>query len=176
MRKGRAKRAVTLIEMLLVISLIAVALGALSLPLVKAIKKERFEQGVDQLISKLTLAQELMLDFNTDVNVKLTQKEGSILCLIEADKPLPSHLEHAFNRYGKISGIEEMQFDNSVRSQLVICCDAAFGTLSQGQLKLVSGAHEETIFLKGYPSQIKRGLGEKQECQVPYPEEILSAL
>jgi len=177
MHKRCIKRSFTLLEILLVISLIATGLGVLSLQISKALKKEKFEQGVEQLISKLTLAQGLMLDFQTNVRVKLFQETVEVVCTIETDKTLPPHLERSINRYHKIPAILEMQLDRSVQEEIILNYDASLGITTQGVLTLISGPNEEQIHLKGYPTRVKRGANEKNnECHVPYPEEILSTL
>jgi prepilin-type N-terminal cleavage/methylation domain-containing protein len=176
--RRKNKSALTLIEMLLVISLLAIAFGVISVPISKALKKEKFERGVDQLLVKLALAQELMLDFQTNVSLTLAldQEHEKVTCRLETERRLPDHLETSINRYGKVAGIQEMQFDDSVRNTLVLYFDASFGTTSKGVLTLISGMNKAQINLKGYPARIKRGDDEENECQVPYPEEILSAL
>jgi prepilin-type N-terminal cleavage/methylation domain-containing protein len=173
----RNKSPFTLIEMLIVLTLIASALGALSLQISKALKGERFERGVEQVIAKLTLAQELMLDFHTDVHLTLTQEKGGVVCTLKTDLRLPDHLERAINLYNKIEGIEQMCFDNRAKAIIALYYDGATGVTPQGTLTLVAPRKGESIILKGYPAQIRRGIDEQtKNCHADYPEEIFSAI
>jgi hypothetical protein len=156
--------------------LIATALGTLSLQIAKAIKGERFERGVDQLITKLTLAQELMLDFHSDLCLELKQEEKGITCHFDIDCKLPPHLEKSINRYAKIEGIEQLMFNGMVKERILLCYDATLGATAQGILTLFAQERQEHIVLKGYPSYLKRGKIEIIECHEEYPEEILSAI
>jgi len=158
-------------------TLIAVALGALSLQVSKALRIEKFERGVEQVISKLLLTQELMLDFRTDVSLTLLKDGKDILCTIETTMILPNRLEKSINRHQRIEGIDEMAFDNIFRDTIVICCDGSLGTMSEGVLTFISQDRQKSLLLKGYPSQHGRGKCEqKKECPANYPEEIFSAI
>src|SRR5690625_456989 len=63
--RGMAKRAFTLMEIMLVVALIGFALSAISIQVPKALRGETFERGVDRVKSRIALAQELMLDYQT---------------------------------------------------------------------------------------------------------------
>lgn len=170
------KRSFTLLEILIVMLLISAALGALSLQIAKAIKKERFERGVEQVITKLMLAQELMLDYHCDACLTLRQQQSGILCTIQLNTPLPHHLERSINRYSHIKGIEGIIFDNLMKDEVVLCFEGSLGISPQGVLTLVYQDLNKNLLLKGYPAQIIKGCDEHQkEHKAIYPEEILSA-
>src|ERR1700722_14849734 len=122
------KRSFTLFEILVVMVLIATALGAVSINISKAIAKEKFERGVERLRAKLFLAQELMLDFHTDVKVILKQEPKHLFCQIEAQRKIPEQLELSINRYSKIPGIESIHFD----AGNVLYFDGNLGSTPQG--------------------------------------------
>ena len=172
------KRSITLIEMMIVISLIATALGGMALPLSKALKGEKFERGVDRVIGKIMLAQELMLDFHTDVQLILEQdKEGeAIHCLILVAIPLPPQIEKGINHRPHIAGIRQMAFNHEDKDRMELSFDGSFGVLPQGTLTLMGPRNAEHIALPGYPGQIRRGNHVQTTINTPYPEEILSAL
>lgn len=171
------KRAVTLFEVLVVMTLLAVALGAAFIPLSKALRGERFERGVDQLIGKLALAQEIMLDFHTDVLITLDKQGDEVICKLKPCQKLPPHLEKTLNRYETIKGIDEIAFDNEERNSIVLHFDGTLGTTPEGKLVLTSNNKEEVLVLKGYPTQIKRGEhADKNSSEANYPEEIVSTI
>lgn len=172
------KRSLTLIEIVIVIGLIAMAFGILAFPLSKALQKEKFERGVQQMMAKLSLAQELMLDFHTDVHLTFSQSEKKrICCHIDLDLKLPDHLEKSFNRYEKIDGIEAMLCDGQVMETFTLCYDKALGTTPKTTLTFIHGDLCEKIVLNGYPAQTKRGDNHKpRESHALYPEEILSII
>jgi hypothetical protein len=165
--------------MLIVITLVATALGALAIPMSKALKGEQFERGVDRVIGKLTLSQELMLDFRTDVRLHIYQDlgKGEIVCKLSPKRPLPKHIEKGLNRYASIKGIEKIVF-NGQQDPIELDFDGTVGKTPKGTLTLFShNNREESIILKGYPSQIKRGIhDQKSDCQATYPEEIVSLI
>lgn len=173
----RSKRAFTLFEILIVMTLIATALGVLTLQISKALRGGRFEQGVEQVISRLTLAQELMLDFQADVLVTLHQKSAEIIeCKIEISRPLPEHLEKSISRYCKITGIEEIAFNEKAEEKIRLPFDGTLGIAPEGVITFLAHGREQKIFLNGCPAQIKRGNHEKIHIpQADYPEEIFSA-
>lgn len=159
-----------MIEVLLTMSLIALALGAMGFPIAKALKKERFERGVDQVIARINLAQELMLDTGCDVTLTFAQDEGYLSSEISAQTRLPKKVEGGINHHTKIYGITEIEGETQ------IYFDATVGAISQGRLRLSCGKLEEMILLKGYPSHVQRGNKNAHTIQeAVYPQEILSA-
>lgn len=172
MGKKRSKRPFTLLEILITLTLIGVGLGALAMQVSKVINGEKFERGVDQIISRLSLAQELMLDYRMDVRVQLTRQKGIVMCSIETDRPLPKRLERAIERHKEIPGIQAFYPETCT-----LHFDGTVGTTPQGSLTLRSQNKEATLTLTGYPTRIKRGTYVQQNTPpAVYPEEILSAL
>ncbi len=166
------KKAFTLIEMVLVITLIAIALGAMAFPLSKALKKEKFERGVDAIIARITFAQEIMLDFHTDVTLTLLEESGKVICTIEPAIALPAKIEKALNHHKEIPGISQLCFNHEIRKRIEICFDGTIGAVSRGTLTLSGSGREAILSLPGYPTHIQRGEHEAQKsCFIPYPEE-----
>jgi type II secretory pathway pseudopilin PulG len=175
------KRSLTLIEMMLVMTLIAIGLGTLGFQVAKALKKERFERGVEQVMGKISLAQEVMLDFHTDVTLTLYREGEEIECRLETDLSLPSQIEKGLNRYHTIEGIEEIAFNDEIRRKIILQFEGGVGSTPQGKLTFLGQGDAISIHLKGYPTQIRREQNRGGEngptlCQADYPEEIFSAL
>ena len=172
-----SKQAFTLFEILIVMSLIAIAFGGLTLQISKALKGERFERGVEQIIAKIALAQELMLDFHADIQLTLNHAQDVWKCELVVNRQLPAHQAKSINRYVNIKGIEGIAFDGTFKEIIELQFDGTLGTIPKGVLTLISNHKKETIVLNGDPSHIRRGTYvQKNNCQAIYPEEIFSAL
>jgi hypothetical protein len=171
------KRSVTLLEVLFVMLLLGLISGTIAFPIRKALRGEKFERGVDQIISKMTLAQELMLNFNADVHLALRQKGEEIECLLTVERPLPLKLEREINRHTSIKGIAQMNEDGVPKEAVDLFFSSEFKETPKKELTFQSENKDARILLKGYPYAIKRSKNEETiTCYVPYPEEILSSL
>ncbi len=171
-----AKRPFTLMEILLVVALIGLTFGAISFQFPKALRKETFEQGVDQVKTRIALAQELMLNYQTDVVLKFSyddEKKG-MRCFIQATKPLSDKLKRSVNRNQLIKGIEEVAFEDSGALEVDLHFDGTLGATPRGRLVLKGHNREAILTLKGFPSHILRGDHVAEESQATYPEEIIS--
>ena len=158
----------------MVIALITLIASVVTLQISKALKKERFEQGVESVLAKLALAQELMLDFHTDVRVCF-EKQGEILsCTLTTNLSLPPHLESSINRYSKISGVSSIAFNGVPKAHCELLFDGTLGSVPVGTLTLSKETKEESIFLNGYPAHFKRGKNEEKHIRPAiYPEEAI---
>lgn len=172
------KRSLTLIEVMLVMVLIGIGLGALAFQASKALKKGKFESGVEQIMGKIALAQEIMLDFRTDVTLTLRKQQDGIECLIETLSHLPPHLEKGINRSSLIAGIDSLAFNNGGQNEIKLLFEGGLGITPKGELTLSFRDLNSTLSLKGFPAHIKKIHNESNNegQQTPYPEEILSAL
>ena len=160
-------------------ALIALGLGALAFQVGHVLKKEQFERGVEQVIGKLSLAQEIMLDFHTDVTLTIHQKEESLLCQLECATPMPHQLEKGFNTREAVKGVDQILFNEEPKTLLTLQFERGLGVAPKGELTLLYRDLKETIYLRGYPTQLKKEPGgewnERHPCEATYPEEILSS-
>ena len=154
--KSRSNRAFTLFEMLIVIALIGIGLGGLSWNLPKLLKKERFEKNVQRVCSKLTLAQEIMIDYTTDVTITFQPGEKGSLCRISSQCDLPDAFMKQINKEDKLPGINQVSFNNqSYDGVVTLHFFGAMGKIPKGILTL-HGEKEISLTLPGYPSRITR--------------------
>ncbi len=167
-------RAFTLIEILLVLALIALTLGVISTQAPKALKGERFERGVDQVKSRIALAQELMLNYQTDVVLYFEPQDEGLLCTIIPAKPISEKLAKSVNRHALIKGIDRADFNGHSIETLEF--DGTIGATPKGKLILKEKNREATLTLKGYPSLIIRGDHVTEEASADYPETVLSLI
>jgi len=169
-KKHRVKRSVTLLELLIVVSLIAVAFTVVGVQGPRFIKKTRFSAGVNKVIGKLSLAQEVMLNFQTDVKITFEPRDGGLEVHLQTESHVPENVLKQINHRSWIKGIERVEFNGSA-----LTFDTTLGRIPEGELRLFSGNWEETLILRGFPSRIKRGEHVAYETEATYPEEIFSA-
>lgn len=159
------KHPVTLLEILLVIALVGLTFGVIATQLPKALRGEKFERGVDQMKSRIELAQEVMLDYQTDLKLFFESTQKGMVCVIDSERPLPGRVKKAFLR--PIEGIEEISSD-------VLEFDGKLGTPPKGKLILKGNNREAILRLKGFPSALVRGGENVPDSEADYPEAVLS--
>lgn len=159
------KHPITLLEILLVIALVGVAFGAVATQLPKALKGEKFERGVDQMKTRIQLAQEVMLDYQTGLRLVFECTERGLVSILESERPLPNRVEHAFSR--PIEGIQEI-------SSKILDFDGKLGVPPKGKLILKGNNREAILTLKGFPTAVVRGGDDVPESQADYPEAVFS--
>jgi hypothetical protein len=138
-------RPFTLIETLLVLSLVALAAGLIGVRGVRALSNRRFESSVDALLVRLSLAQELMVCCDADITVHLAPDK---LTLTSA-QPLPG-FEHAFKtlKLSNIACLSHQTLRFPAHARHAISCGNLEITGSRGQ--------HATIGLPGFPTKITR--------------------
>jgi type II secretory pathway pseudopilin PulG len=169
------KRAVTLFELMIVILLIALSASVVAIPIVKAFRRERFTHDVDGVIDSITLAQQIMLDFNTPVQLVLKQADGEITCTLEADLPLPPAVKKGL-QCPKLRTIETMAFNQESLTTITLHFEGPLSPCTKGTLTLQGVGRRDTIFLPGYPCGIQRGKHDQIQTidSAKYPQEIFS--
>lgn len=163
------RQPVTLLEILIVIVLVGMTCTLIGVNAPKAFRGERFERGVDVIASKLRLAQEIMLDHRSDVEVRFTPEEGGLRCELIVAKPLPEEVSDALNRRAFVKGVTGC-------SETALFYEGSLGVTPKMTLKLFGKDRETKLALKGFPSAIKRGEEEVEIAQASYPEAALYAL
>lgn len=170
------RRAFTLFELLLVLFLIATALGTIAIQVPKAWKKETFEGGVSRVISKIELAQELMLNTRLDVILVLTVEEKGLKCEIQSQQPISEAFLRKLNRYDTIAGITELGFDHEKANRVELHFESAIGGTRAGTLVLGTEGKEQKICLPGFPSRIVRGEYVKEDIKKIPLQKILPTI
>lgn len=170
---SKNKRSITLIEILIVMTLISITLGTIALHTPRAIRAEQFEQGVQKIKSKIMLAQELMISYKTDVFLTLTMENNACYCSMKANHDLYNGC--IYMRKEKIRGIKSVTFNSSEKNTLTLCFNGNIGNSPTGKLSLQGIDGQEVIFtLKGFPSCLNRGNYEIQKTMSSYPKALLS--
>ncbi|NGX61222.1 MAG: hypothetical protein K940chlam9_00705 [Chlamydiae bacterium] len=176
MVSNKRKRAFTLVEILLGLTLLAIFLGTASISIPKALAKERFEKGMSRAVARLSLAQEVMLDYGSDVEVVFSFREDGEGIEIELKplKPLSEALLTHLNRSSHVEEIVSGRFDETPLP-FTLFFDGTVGATPAGVLSLEGKrGNSGELTLRGFPSEIKRGSYAISETEIgTYPEALL---
>ena len=159
-RKNKRRLGVfTLLELLIVLTLIAVVAGLTGIKTVQVLQEQRFFAEAEQVLSHLQLAEDLMLIMDTDVVFTLRQEREGLQYSLDIEKPLSGLSQRLVKEDSRIplKAIEKFQFTPSpLESKL----DLAFtlGSMTRGVLTLYPFGREGVsyrIVLHGYPRPLK---------------------
>jgi hypothetical protein len=172
-----AVRRVTLIEVLLVIALVGVAAGFIGMRTLQSLKNQRFESSVDNLVARLSLTQQLMVGWETDLWVDIgPDDEGHYQAMVTCDETPPVGMERFFSEPLALPGVDRIEYQGKEIARLPftawrrdqLCC---------GTLTLYSERGKRaSIALPGYPARITKGTHEESPYEAPpYPQALLPA-
>lgn len=191
MRKAQ-RRYVTLIEVMIVMSLLAILAGVTGISIRRAVLEERYHAGVAELAGRLQMAQDIMLIVRSDVSVRLNQQPDGLLCHLETTQPLLPVLQRIITRSGVIRGINSFTWTpvdgRSVTNQPVTLNFKSSGPqASRGELKVSAGAVDNYILLSGFAepiqatpepriAQLQKSIEANPSLERLYPNEVRIAL
>lgn len=183
------KSAITLVELLIVIAIIATVSGFIALNVTKAVRQQRFRSEVSRVVDEMRLAQDLMLILGVGSTMKFEVTKGGdgIEYWLETALPLPKHWEMLVKKeHPTLKAIQVIQFQNSKEEgKLEIRFLSPETGMSEGVLRLSTserdddlGAFTSYICLPGYPSPIEYRIGDVNEafCEQKENEELLKTL
>ena len=161
---------VTLIEMLIVMSIIALISGIVMVSLDKALVEQRFRNEVGKIINDLRLAQDLMMILGMDVHVKFSEQPENrgIEYKLETETKINKSLQHLMlDKPRELSTIRGVFFDDEDNDQTTEgTLDIKFlsrgAVMSRGVMRLsissveipVNGVLDTYIELSGQPQPI----------------------
>lgn len=165
--KGK-KSYFTLLEIIIVITIIALVGGVVAVNIRKSFQQQRFNSEVAMLVNTLRLAQDLMIILQDDVHVIFTQApDKGIIFWIETESPLAKNWEAVIKRsHKKLTAIHALKFRDELPGPVTMGeLDVKFlsgGTvMSKGVMRLsttdddtVANALRSAICLYGYPHSI----------------------
>lgn len=132
----------------------------------KLYREQRFVSDTEQVLSHLTMAQDLMLILDADVKVifdKDRQDKTSFM-QIDVEKPFTHFQEKVIERKIPLTTIGSIQLNDKSGNPLVL--RFSLGGMSQGVLKLVEGddneGRVEFIALPGYPAPFRGLMADQQ--------------
>lgn len=180
------RRFLSLIELLIVITILSLVAGVVGVQIHKMLREQRFTTEVSLVLDKLRLAQELMLILRTDAHVKFKQEpnQDQINLWVEVETPLDT-LKKDIQKPVALKTIQFVEFkDELVYETKMGEIDIKFlsggNLMSKGIMRLSTsettkdrGALERFITLPGYPKPLHMSL--KKEIDVasgPFDERL----
>lgn len=156
---------ITLIELLIVLTLIVTILGLVSFNVSKAVRQQKFNEEVSRVIDLLRLSQDLMLMLKLGVTVKFEINETGtgIKQTLTTEAPLPKTWMNIITKLQKplsvIHYIQTTQEGDSGKQEIKFLSEEIGMTkgvirLSTSKSDDVLGALTSYIYLPGYPSII----------------------
>lgn len=180
----------TLVELLLVISILLMVAGMVGYNIRRAFFEQRFRAEVATVVDTLRLAQDLMLLLNSDVHVLFADDPaGGIRYWIEVEKPLAASWDRELKRKRpNLKAIHLVELDDrvsaiKVKDKLDIMFLSGGSVMSKGVLRLFTsdekdreGVLKNYICLMGYPKPIESSSTEIKDCSDGKEAEIADFL
>ncbi len=133
------KWALSLIEVMVVITLIGLALGGMGVKIPELLAESRFHHAVEKVRAQVQLAQTHMLDYQNDVTLTIEQRERHVECTLSSAGTV------------EIPGIDWIAFDQTRSMRIDLLFDATVGATPEGKLTLGYKKESQTLHLKGFP-------------------------
>lgn len=179
----------TLIEMLVVLFIISLGVVVTGVKIHEMYQQQRYFSESQQILSHLSLAQDLMLIMDTDVQVHFEQisgKKKKLKVWLDIEKPIEERWARLVERKLSLTAIHSLEFNGKVDKTLIL--QFSLGKMSKGQLILYESEQKKgqdtepfTINLLGYPSPLRESKesvekdSNRNEQQL-YPAEVYKKL
>ncbi len=162
------RRFLTLIEIMIVVSILLLVTGVIGFNIRRALITQRFNTETALFVDTIRLAQDMMLILSKDVQLKVTGKQGSgIEYSIEVEGGVPKGWETLMKRSQRLmESVHYISFDQqdpfpSQPGQLTLRFQSKGSMMSKGELRFSSHqdpytgtAMRRAVCLKGYPHSI----------------------
>jgi len=187
--KSVRKAPFTLLELLVVLFIISFGVILTGVKVKDLYQEQRFFSETQQVLSHLTMAQDLMLIMDTDVQVHIApdKKEKQLKMWLEIEKPLEERWARLVERKIPLTAIRSLEFKGRPVKELKL--QFSLGKMSKGELVLFEGEQNKTegkkefkIKFLGYPSsfgdkKITPGeQGKMERSELLYPVEVYEKL
>lgn len=174
--KRKAKHPFTIIEILCVLFILAIAAASIGIKGPALLRHERFENGVEAIFDQIVFAQEIMLLYQTDLSLTLqVEKKGILANLNVASKDVKNAFKTSFKPV-LIKGIDAIFFNNEKQKIVTINFLAEDCVVTKGLLSFGNSEKRKHISLPGFPSSPSVNKIKKDETpsKAIYPQEVLS--
>lgn len=161
---------ITLVEILIVITILSLVAGVIGININRALMTQRFRTEVDLMVDTLRLSQDLMLILDTDVHLKVKAREDkkAIEYWLEVEGGVPKVWEPVIGRSRRtldvthmVNFVEQQPFPIPEGDQLDIRFQSGGSMMSKGVFRMstheepyVLGSLTRAICLRGYPHPI----------------------
>lgn len=170
----KRSRAFTLIEILICLLLISVALAGGGIKYLKVMKKEQASFQQDLFLSKVHLAEEIMLDYKVNVTLKLETEGEKVKCFL-ITPPLPEQMIKRCAADLWLDDVRQIEWNGQECHELRLEFESPLGVTPRGMLVLKNQDQAFSFFFLGYPGKILKN-NEAYQCdeeKAPYPKEIV---
>lgn len=175
---AKSKKCFTLVELLLVVSILLMVAGMVGYNIRRAFFEQRFRAEVAAVVDTLRLAQDLMLLLNSDAHVLFADDPaGGIRYWIEVEKQLSGSWDRELKRKRpNLKTIHLVEMDDrvseiKVKDKLDIMFLSGGSVMSKGVLRLFTSDEKERdgvlksyVCLPGYPRPIESSSREIKDC------------
>lgn len=183
------KPSFTLLELLIVLFIISFGVILTGVKIKDVYREQRFLSETQQVLSHLSMAQDLMLIMDTDVLVHFApdKEDKQLQVWLEIEKPIEKSWARLVERKLSLAAIQSIEFDGSPTKELTL--QFSLGKMSKGKLVLFeeirSRSQEKKEFeieLVGYPSPIgdkkvaQREKTTSNKSDILYPVEVYEEL
>ncbi len=150
----------SLIELLVVLTLIAAIAGVVAINSQKALYQQHFQSEVTEFADRLRLAQNLMLVADSDVHFVVEANDKGIKYRIETDTPFSPHFDRFIKKEGSLKAIHHVSHAAGKDGIIDLKFLSKGSVMTPGNIQLVSGLKgkeylfEANIMLHGFPSPI----------------------
>lgn len=161
---GKKRLHATLLELLIVIAILVSIAGVIAISTIKAKRDQQFRSEVERVVTQLRLAQDLMLTFHGDVQLRLAvlPNDQGFGMKLEFDHPLPlSWMKEVQNVPKPLTTIHSIDFIQADSEDEIIFKFLSGGAaMSQGIVRVATssrsmlGILERFIPLQGFPAPI----------------------
>jgi Tfp pilus assembly protein FimT len=143
--KTRKKAAVTLIELLLVITIMAVVCGVSGVFIYRGIAARKFESEGNLILDKMKTAKHLAIQMDMETRLILKQEQGGVSWRIKLERPVEKSLKTLSGGKTVLKSIRSMRFQGKEEASVEVVFSRLGAVSSKGQLVLLSGKHPEFI-------------------------------
>jgi len=178
------KRPVTLLELLIVMTLIVLIVGAVSFNVLKMRQDQQFRSAMTVVQQRLQAALETMLIHNETVRVVIQPSKEGLRIDIDTEIPLTKGLGRLLNRDPMVKGIVSFSWEPAdgrmTKGQSTLVFSPIAQAIPQGTLTFYGpGTLKRTIVLKGYPHPFRVTDDDRYEespldSEALYPKEVRS--
>jgi hypothetical protein len=173
----KRKKSFTLIELLLVITLIASVGCGMGVGLYEMYQSHVFNASMSLLKQKIKLAEEAGFDYDTEMIITLKQGDEGIALHTSPPAFMAPHLQKVLNHKNTFKGVKKFSFQGIEKNNLVLRFYPYSGWEPKGKLVFTSFQKKDfpldESFLEGLPPS---STPHYKIYEAPYPKEIQTLL
>jgi len=152
--RRKKNSAITLIEILLVMSIIALVIGTVQFGFHAFLKEEAFVQESAKIKKAILFAQEVMMDTKSDLTLTLVHDENQIHMHFSSSKELPEKILYPL-RECSCKEVHTLFFNTRREKEITLRFEGHLGYTTEGLITLESKkGKKQNIVLRGFPGSV----------------------